>query len=83
MAYDIWLSLITRDFLSNLKQDDPETYHKIRGLLHDLSLQREDFQTGAPERIEVFIVNHLKVYYRIIHRLKSIDVKYLGKIIYT
>ena len=55
MAYDIWLSLSTRDCLSNLKQDDPETYHKIRDLLHDLSLQREDFKTGTPERIEVFI----------------------------
>ncbi|BCU14370.1 hypothetical protein [Microcystis aeruginosa] len=74
MAYDIWLSLSTRDFLSNLKQDDPETYHKIRDLLHDLSLQREDFKTGTPARIEVFIVNNIKVYYRIIHRLKSIGV---------
>ena len=55
MAYDIWLSLSTRDCLSNLKQNDPETYDKIRNLLHDLSLQREDFKTGTPERIEVFI----------------------------
>jgi hypothetical protein len=74
MAYDIWLSLSTRDFLDNLKQDDPETYYKIRDLLHDLSIQRENFKTGAPERIEVFIVNHRKIYYRILHRLKSIDV---------
>lgn len=74
MAYDIWLSLITRDLLDQLKHKDPETHNKIRDHLKLLSIEREDFKTGVPERIEVFVINNLKVYYRILHRLKSIDV---------
>ncbi len=74
MAYDIWLSLKTRDLLDNLKQNAPKTYYKIRGQLEELSIQREDFKTGVPEKIEIFVINNLNVYYRILHRLKSIDV---------
>lgn len=74
MAYDIWLSLSTRGLLDNFKQNEPETYYKIRDQLNDLSIQREDFKTGVPEKTEVFMINNWKVYYRIMHRLKSIDV---------
>ena len=74
MAYDIWLSLRTRDLLDNFKQNKPEIYYKIGDELNKLSIQREDFRTGVPEKVEVFVVNTWKVYYRILHRLKSIDV---------
>jgi hypothetical protein len=74
MAYDIWLSLRTREILEELKQHDPETYYKIRDQLEQLSIQRENFKTGVPEKLEIFITNNLRVYYRILHRLKSIDI---------
>ena len=74
MAYDIWLSLRTRDLLDDFKQNNPETYYKISEELNKLSIQREDFRTGVPEKVEVFVINNWKVYYRILHRLKSIDV---------
>jgi hypothetical protein len=74
MAYDIWLSLKTRELLDKLRQNDPETYHKIRDHLEKLSIQRENFKTGVPEKVEVFVSNNLRVYYRILSRLKSIDV---------
>ncbi len=74
MAYDIWLSLKTRELLDKLQQNDPETYEQIRDQLEKLSIQRENFKTGVPERVEVFVSNNLKIYYRILHRLNSIDV---------
>ena len=74
MAYDIWLSLKTKELLDNLKQNDPETYAQICDQLEKLSIQKENFQTGVPEKLEVFISKNLRVYYRILHRLKSIDV---------
>ena len=74
MAYDIWLSLKTKELLDNLKQNDPETYAQICDQLEKLSIQRENFKTGVPEKLEVFISQNLRVYYRILHRLKSIDV---------
>ncbi len=74
MSYDIWLSLKTRELLNNLKQNDPETYAQICDQLEKLSIQRENFKTGVPEKLEVFVAQNLRVYYRILHRLKSIDV---------
>ncbi|MDJ0662455.1 MAG: hypothetical protein QNJ42_23665 [Crocosphaera sp.] len=74
MAYDIWLSLKTRELLEKLKRNEPETYQKIREELEKLSIDKDNFKTGVPERIEVFVANNLKIYYRILHRLKSIDV---------
>ena len=74
MAYDVWLSLRTRDLLDYFKQNNPKTYYKISEELNKLSIQREDFRTGVPEKVEVFVINSWKVYYRILPRLKSIDV---------
>ncbi len=60
MAYDIWLSLKTKELLDNLKQNDPETYAQICDQLEKLSIQRENFKTGVPENLEVFILDNRK-----------------------
>jgi hypothetical protein len=62
MAYDIWLSLNVRDRLERLKTEDPETYDQIREFLQALSIQRENFQTGIPERIEASVINQRRIY---------------------
>lgn len=81
MAYDIWLSLKTRERLEQLKQDDQKTYEEIRDHLVQLSIERENFKTGVPERVEIFMINNLIIYYRILHRLNSIDVVDIREIV--
>jgi hypothetical protein len=74
MAYRIWLSLQARDTLQSMRNDSPEIYQRIQEELEALSIERENWQTGAPSRIEGFRVGKWQVYYRVLPKLQSIDV---------
>jgi hypothetical protein len=74
MAYNIWISLQARDILELLQNNEPELYQQIQDALELLSMERENFITGAPSKNEVFILKSWKVYYRVWHRLQSIEV---------
>ena len=74
MPYEIWRSLNAKQKLDQLEISNRAIVRDIWNKLNQLALERENFFTGSPEKIEVFMVGKYKIYYRILHRLKSIDV---------
>lgn len=74
MAYNIWISLQAKDIFKLLQNNEPELYQQIQDKLEFLFIERENFITGAPSKNEVFIFKTWKVYYRVWHKLQSIEV---------
>lgn len=52
MAYNIWISLQAKDILKLLQNNEPELYQQIQDKLEFLSIERENFITGALSKNE-------------------------------
>lgn len=80
MAYNIWVSIQARDVLKFLQSNDIDIHQQIQETLHRLSIEQENFITGAPQKNEGFIVGEWKIYYRVVHKLQAIDLVKITKL---
>lgn len=54
MPYEIWRSLEAKQKLQKLEQGEEEIVKQIWNKLNQLAIEREDFISGSPDKIEVF-----------------------------